>query len=110
MLIFALAYWDRNFSFVFWENWKYKKALSKLTNLNRPCSPDATTDFETTNYDFYKVSNNPIFSDKKTIEKNPYQTKQDLFEEVKKNWWKFEFVVLKLVVGFGEQNKLGILI
>ena len=33
MLIFALAYWGRNFSFVFRENWKNQKALSKLTDL-----------------------------------------------------------------------------
>ena len=33
MLIFALVYWGRNFSFVFWENWINKKALSKLTDL-----------------------------------------------------------------------------
>ena len=32
MLIFALAYCGRNFSFVFWENWKNPKALSKLTD------------------------------------------------------------------------------
>ena len=31
--IFAPAYWSRNFSFVFWENWKKQKALSKLTDL-----------------------------------------------------------------------------
>ena len=31
--IFALAYWGRNFLFVFWENWKNQKALSKLTDL-----------------------------------------------------------------------------
>ena len=31
--IFALAYWGRNFSFVFWENWKHHKVLSKLTDL-----------------------------------------------------------------------------
>ena len=33
MLIFALAYRGRKFSFVFWENWKKRKALSKLTDL-----------------------------------------------------------------------------
>ena len=32
MLIFALSYCGRNFSFVFWENWKNPKALSKLTD------------------------------------------------------------------------------
>ena len=30
---FALAYWCRNCSFVFWENLKNPKALSKLTDL-----------------------------------------------------------------------------
>ena len=32
--IFALAYWGRNFSFVFWENWKNQNPLSKLTDLS----------------------------------------------------------------------------
>ena len=32
-LIFALAYWGRNFSFIFWKYWKHKKLLSKLTDL-----------------------------------------------------------------------------
>ena len=31
--IFALAYWGRNFSFVFWKNWKNQNVLSKLTDL-----------------------------------------------------------------------------
>ena len=31
MLIFALAYWVRNFSFAFWDtNWRRQKVLSKL--------------------------------------------------------------------------------
>ena len=30
---FALAYLGRNFSLVFWENWKKQKVLSKLTDL-----------------------------------------------------------------------------
>ena len=29
----ALAYWGRNFSFVFWKNWNSQKTLSKLTDL-----------------------------------------------------------------------------
>jgi hypothetical protein len=33
MLIIDLAYWGRNFSYVFWENEKSQKALSKLTDL-----------------------------------------------------------------------------
>ena len=33
MLIFALAYWGRNFSFAFWENLKQQNNLSKLTDL-----------------------------------------------------------------------------
>ena len=33
MLIFALAYWGRIFLFVFWEDWKKQKAVSKLTDL-----------------------------------------------------------------------------
>ena len=36
MLIFAPAYWSRNFSFVFWENSKIQRALSKLTDLQLP--------------------------------------------------------------------------
>ena len=36
MLIFALAYWGRNFLFIFWENWKNQKALSKLADLYLP--------------------------------------------------------------------------
>ena len=32
MLIFALVYWGKKISFVFWDNWK-KKVLSKSTNL-----------------------------------------------------------------------------
>ena len=30
MLIFALAYWCRNFSFVFWENWNNQKAIFEI--------------------------------------------------------------------------------
>jgi hypothetical protein len=33
ILIFALAYWDRNFLFFFWKNLKTRKVLSKLTDL-----------------------------------------------------------------------------
>ena len=31
--IFVLAYCGRNFSFVFWENWKNQKVLPKITDL-----------------------------------------------------------------------------
>ena len=33
ILIFALAYLGRNFSFVFWKNWRNKKVLLKLSDL-----------------------------------------------------------------------------
>ena len=33
-LIFALAYWGRDFSFIFWKNWINQRVVSKLTDLN----------------------------------------------------------------------------
>ena len=35
MSIFTLAYWGRNILFVFWENWKNIKVLTKLTDLSQ---------------------------------------------------------------------------